>query len=129
MRIQMLEGECWWGGIVDFGAQMPWTAESECTIDPTTMGSDQRSPLFLSNKGRCLWSEKPFVLRFCKGTLETDDQVNLEHCNGGLKEAHVCFPEAVSLMRGFLKFPSITRGSSLCITKIRSRFWSMHTLL
>lgn len=101
MRIRMLEGECWWGGIVDFGAQMPWTAESECTIDPTTMGSDQRSPLFLSNKGRCLWSEKPFVLRFCKGTLETDDQVNLEHCNGGLKEAHALAARSVFSGSGF----------------------------
>lgn len=88
MKIQMLDGECWWGGIVDFGAQMPWTAESECTIDPTSMGSDQRSPLFLSSMGRCLWSEKPFVLHFRKGMLETDCKVHLESACGGLKEAH-----------------------------------------
>lgn len=88
MQIMMQDGEYWWGGIVDIGAQMPWNGESVCTVDPGTMGSDQRSPVFLSNKGRCIWSENPFVLKFNRGVIETDKDVYLDAGAAGLKGAH-----------------------------------------
>lgn len=50
MEIQILENEYWWGGIVDIGMEMPWDGSSVCTIDPSTMGKDQRSPLYLERK-------------------------------------------------------------------------------
>ena len=37
MRIQMLENECWWSGVVDFGAEMPYDKASRSTIDLNTV--------------------------------------------------------------------------------------------
>lgn len=88
MEIQILENEYWWGGIVDIGMEMPWDGSSVCTIDPSTMGKDQRSPLFLSSLGRCIWSEKPFIMKFNKGVIETDSHVHLETGGQNLKGAH-----------------------------------------
>lgn len=36
---------------MDIGMEMPWDGLSVCTIDPSAMGKDQRSPLFLSSQG------------------------------------------------------------------------------
>lgn len=69
MEVQILDNEYWWGGIVDIGMEMPWDGSSVCTIDPSTMGRDQRSPLFLSSHGRCIWSEKPFTMKFNKNEI------------------------------------------------------------
>lgn len=80
--------EYWWGGIVDIGMEMPWDRTSVCTIDPSTMGKDQRSPLFLSSLGRCIWSEKPFIMKFNKGVIGTDSQIHLETGGQNLKGAH-----------------------------------------
>lgn len=70
MKIQILENEYWWGGIVDIGTEMPWDETSVCAIDPSTMGKDQRSPLFLSSLGRCIWSEDYGVYDFYPGRFE-----------------------------------------------------------
>ena len=51
MEIQIHKNEYWWGGIVDLGMDMPWDESSDYTVDPATMGNDQRSPLFLSSHG------------------------------------------------------------------------------
>ena len=71
MEVQILENEYWWGSIVDIGMDMPWDRSSVCTVDPSTMGRDQRSPLFLSNLGRCVWSEKPFVMNLTRVLLKS----------------------------------------------------------
>ena len=88
MEILILENEYWWGGIVDIGMEMPWDRTSVCTIDPSTMGKDQRSPLFLSSLGRCIWSERPFTMKFNEGVIETDSHVHLETGGENLKDAH-----------------------------------------
>lgn len=88
MKIEMLPNERWWGGIVDFGWEMPWDETSQVTLDPTSMGRDQRAPVYLSSCGRCLWSDTPFTLTFRNGILETDREVRVEQGVPGLKGAH-----------------------------------------
>lgn len=88
MKIEMLPQECWWGGIVDFGWEMPWDETSCVTLDPTSMGRDQRAPVYLSSCGRCLWSDSPFTLTFRNGIMETDREVRLEQRSENLKGAH-----------------------------------------
>ena len=32
-KIKMLDGECWWGGKVPSGCDMPFDENSDCTFD------------------------------------------------------------------------------------------------
>lgn len=96
MKIQILDGELWWGGVVDFGAQMPYDSDSDCEIAAGNDGEDQSSPVFLSSKGRYLWSGKPFRISFKGGVIQIDDsdQVELAEGFGDLKGAHKAFARA-----------------------------------
>ena len=113
MEVQILESEYWWGGIVDIGMDMPWDRSSVCTIDPSTMGRDQRSPLFISSFGRCIWSEKPFVMKFNKGVIEIDSQVHFETGGKNLKGAH-----AIAADRLFPKKGIPDKRFSMCPSTI-----------
>ena len=90
MQIRMLDNEYWWGGVVDLGDQMPYDAQSECEIVLGQVGEDQSSPLYLSSKGRYLWSSKPFRISFHAGTItiDSDYAVELGEGFGTLKGAH-----------------------------------------
>ena len=58
-RFEMLPNEYWWGGTVG-SAECPLTAASDYHQDFRRSGSNQTMPLFLSNLGRCIWSDQPF---------------------------------------------------------------------
>ena len=93
MKIQILDEEVWWGGVVDIGARMPYDGNSRCGIAVGSEGEDQSAPLFLSSKGRYLWSEKPFYISFDCGTILIDDcyTATLAEGYGNLKGAHKAF--------------------------------------
>ncbi len=88
MKINFIPDEFWWGGITDIGMHMPWCRQDDYTIDPAQTGNDQRSPLFLSNKGRCIWSKRPFSIHFKHGLIETSSEIQLETGGMDLKGAH-----------------------------------------
>ena len=60
-----LPGECWWGGTVIHGDQMPFTEETEFSWDMNSMEPvgivNQTMPLLLSSCGRYIWSDLPFA--------------------------------------------------------------------
>ena len=64
MRITMLENEYWWGGIVNLGETLPYDKDSDCELDLGTikLSLDQSAPLFVSSRGRYIWSDKPLGL-------------------------------------------------------------------
>ena len=84
----ILENETWWGGAVDLGSDIPYTAESDCTISVGDVGADQSAPIYLSTKGRYLYSAKPFTIRFQNGVITTDEEVELGEGYATLKGAH-----------------------------------------
>lgn len=90
MEIKILEQEYWWGGMIDQGCRMPYSAETTCKIDLRQGGSDQISPLFLSSKGRILYSDKPYELEFKSGSILIGDEYDVEYTEGleNLKGAH-----------------------------------------
>lgn len=59
--IQPVQGEYWWGGAVAYGYRMPYIAPVAEFNLAKDNANNQVVPLFLSNKGRYLWSEKPFT--------------------------------------------------------------------
>ena len=73
-NLKFLENEYWYGGIVHIGKKLPLSEKSDITIDLISGkdASDQYSPLFISNKGRYIHSEKPFVITFRNGEIHIE---------------------------------------------------------
>ena len=90
--IHPLEGEKWWGGIVNDGVAMPY----ETTHAPRNLAYDNKggttSPFFVSSRGRYVWSDRPFAYAFTNGVLTVDSPVEkVEPVVAGttLKEAYL----------------------------------------
>ena len=59
-KIQLLEGEKWWGAFVAKGSQMPYLHETG-ELDLSNQNfNNQGVPLLLSNRGRYIWSDEAF---------------------------------------------------------------------
>lgn len=62
--ISLEKDEYWWGGATDDGIFMPYGKKQfSRSLDPN-MTMNQAMPFLLSNKGRSIWSEKPFDFKF-----------------------------------------------------------------
>ena len=67
--IKPLEDERWWGGIVALGSKMPYGMNlREYDLSRDNL-NNQVVPLFLSSKGRYVWSEDPFTFSIKDGDL------------------------------------------------------------
>lgn len=94
MRITMLENEYWWGGIVNLGETLPYDKDSDCELDLGTikLSLDQSAPLFVSSRGRYIWSDKPFRIRFWHGEI----RIRSDYPGGtefGWEKSQGCLPE------------------------------------
>ncbi|MBQ6137056.1 MAG: glycoside hydrolase [Kiritimatiellae bacterium] len=67
--IEPLEGEKWWGGILNDGESMPYVD----TDRPRDVGVKGRggatAPFLVSSAGRYVWSDRPFVFAATNGTI------------------------------------------------------------
>ena len=73
-EIKSLEGEKWWGMATGRGEEMPFNEKSRKINLNTSHAGNQASPLLLSNKGRYIWSEKPFAMEYKNGNLILDSK-------------------------------------------------------
>lgn len=92
LAVTMLENECWWGGAAHYGYRMPIRETGEWVIDPASRhAADQGVPVYVSSKGRYLWSEAPFVLRAAQGRMlaEGPENILLSEGHGNLKGAYL----------------------------------------
>jgi len=87
---KMLEGECWWGGTSNDGALMPYDEKTDLARDFRVSACNQTMPMYLSDKGRCIWSEQPFACRIQNGVFHIEGEgVTLETFGSTLKEAYL----------------------------------------
>lgn len=90
--IKMLKNEFWYGGAVYEGYRQPIGMCDDITWDfcenPT---KNQIMPLFLSSKGRYLWSESGFKISFNKGEIQVEgpDEIILEEGHETLQGAYL----------------------------------------
>jgi len=71
VRLEIMEGEFWWGGLSARGFETPYDASSVASYD--LFGDNkgnQAQPLLLSSKGRFVWSESPISYSFDKGSIK-----------------------------------------------------------
>ena len=88
--IEPLPGEKWWGGDVHYGSSMPY-ADTRKPIDLSTP-REAAMPLLVSNRGRYVWSDRPFAYAFSNGVLRiVSARERLEPVQAGatLKEAYL----------------------------------------
>lgn len=87
--VKMLPNEQWWGGSAEHGKYMPFTSETEFEGSFLSEASNQTMPLYVSNMGRAIWSEKPFSFKIANGefNLESDGEFSLEEYGSTLKDA------------------------------------------
>lgn len=90
------EDEYWWGGVVAFGSQMPYIKPLKEFDLATQNYNNQVVPLLLSNKGRYMWSDKPF--RFGvndnKLTITSDyEKVEVKKAGLTLRDAYLAASE------------------------------------
>lgn len=84
----MLDNEYWWGGTVASGA-CPLNRDSEYHQDFLLDCDNQTMPLFISNQGRCIWSENPFKVDVSGGrfVMEGED-ITMESFGSTLRDAY-----------------------------------------
>jgi alpha-glucosidase (family GH31 glycosyl hydrolase) len=71
LKLTILEGEYWWGGLSAKGFETPYDARSKVTHDlHGDNQGNQAQPLLLSSKGRYVWSEVPIRYSFADGKIE-----------------------------------------------------------
>ena len=70
LTIPMLAGECWWGGTIKDAERMPFDEHTQYHVDLLRERRTQSAPLFLSSKGRYLWSEGAFAIEMDGGVME-----------------------------------------------------------
>ncbi len=88
-QFPMLENEYWWGGTTVDGNEAPFHKGTHLTRDFRVSCPNQTMPMYLSNKGRCIWSETPFAVTIAKGVFTIEgDEVVLETYGTTLREAY-----------------------------------------
>ena len=86
-----LPDEIWWGGYVDAGHEMPISACDTKRFDMRlNVTCNQINPLFLSSKGRYIWSDGYYAISFENGKIEIADEGDAELYEGGknLRDAY-----------------------------------------
>ena len=90
--VRFLPGEYWWGAFTQAGREMPYVkAMSEKNLDRDNWGN-QATAFFLSNKGRYVWSDKPFVFSIGEYTLHIKsnyEKVEVKTGGNTLREAYL----------------------------------------
>ncbi len=70
IQLPLLANEQWWGGAAQYGYRMPFNAASAYSFNLYgDVSNNQSSPLMLSDKGRWVWCDEPFLFSFQNGTL------------------------------------------------------------
>ena len=106
LKINMLENEYWWGGTIAQAEKMPFDCNTETVVNLVGKRSTvQAAPLFLSSKGRYIWSEKGFIASFKNGEIVCDGDGEII-----LNEESTCLKEAfVNAKRTYFPFETTVR--------------------
>ena len=111
-QFDMLPDEHWWGGSSNDGLKEPFHAASCHRADYNDFASNQTMPLYLSDRGRYIWSEEGFVITIENGCIQIEgNEVVLVNAGSNLRDAYLAamkahFPfSAQKLPERFFKVP------------------------
>lgn len=84
--------EFWWGGVVALGSKMPYVQPLKEFNLALQNNNNQVVPLFLSNKGRYVWSDRPFKFEVKNNQLVLDskyEKIEIKKSGKTLKSAYL----------------------------------------
>ncbi|MBQ9782131.1 MAG: glycoside hydrolase [Clostridia bacterium] len=88
--VSFLQNECFYGASSCLGHENPFTPNSNFSFDMRVETDNQTMPLFITNKGRYIWSDKPFAFSFKNGVLELDgEEIIVVNAGSTLKDAYL----------------------------------------
>lgn len=92
-EIKPLEEEYWWGGAVSYGTRMPYLEPVDEFNLASKSTNSQLVPLFLSNKGRYIWSDYPFKFSILENgeinIISDFEKIVVSHSGETLRDAYV----------------------------------------
>ena len=90
LSFDFLENELWWGGCTRYYEKMPISANDSFHMDFYSDSINQTAPLFLSNKGRIIFSENLFTVDFKDGKINivSKQKVDLIDAGENLRDAY-----------------------------------------
>lgn len=89
-KFQMNKNEYWWGGTSVDGSQCPFDSTSDIKHDFRTLTPNQTMPMYLSNQGRCIWSDEAFRVKIANGIFEIEgSDVCMEQYGNTLRSAYL----------------------------------------
>ena len=90
-KTKILENEYFWGGDVASGTDMPISSSSKYCRDFRIHAHNQFMPMFISSKGRYVWSEKGFLVYVENGYLCFEGEGDFELYEDGtcLRDAYL----------------------------------------
>ena len=90
LTVKIQDNEYWWGGSVAHSHLEPFTAASDYKLDMYS-GTNQTMPLFLSNRGRYIWCEKPMQVHIVNGEINLSAESGILLCEAGdtLRDAYL----------------------------------------
>ena len=89
-EFRMLDGEYWWGGTSNDGKFAPYNKDTVLERNFSVWASNQTMPMYISNMGRCIWSENPFACVIKDGCFYIDGEgVTIETLGSNLRETYL----------------------------------------
>jgi alpha-glucosidase len=88
----LVSGEGWWGGVINDGTKMPFGAMPYSFNLYGNDAGNQSVPLLISNRGRYIWSDKPFQFAFKNDSIiirKTHGPVIVGQSRSTLKDAYI----------------------------------------
>ena len=79
LSVQVVEGEYWWIGIINHGSMMPLTQGYNANLHANLYGN-QAQPLLLSSKGKVVWSDDAFIIKYEKNSLSCKKIRGIRFC-------------------------------------------------
>lgn len=92
VELSIGQDEYWWGGVVAQGASMPYLKPAKEYDLARENSNNQVVPLFVSSKGRYIWSDKPFKFSVTteKIVLKSDfEELKIQQAGNTLKSAYL----------------------------------------
>lgn len=87
--VKMTENEYWWGGSAMDGINCPFDRHTDLERDFRVNAPNQSMPMYLSDKGRCIWSDKPFYVKIKNGVFEFEaESISVESFGETLRDAY-----------------------------------------
>ncbi|MDR0825367.1 MAG: glycoside hydrolase family 31 protein [Prevotella sp.] len=84
--------EYWWGGVVAYGSRMPYLNTVKEFDLAMQNDNNQVVPLFVSDKGRYIWSDQPFWFEIGRNVLKLKskyDRIEVKQGGKTLKDAYL----------------------------------------